>query len=126
LNYNHLLVYRTVAMKFLTYSSYNLKEGFDMNQEIEKIEKNVRDINNSINTYQQTNADIRKNEKTISESIEKVNENKFANKDFSDIKENKRLSQWLTDSTSMIAQDKFVMALGGIALASLIILNTQL
>jgi septal ring factor EnvC (AmiA/AmiB activator) len=113
-------------MKFLTYSSYNLKEGFDMNQEIEKIEKNVRDINNSINTYQQTNADIRKNEKTISESIEKVNENKFANKDFSDIKENKRLSQWLTDSTSMIAQDKFVMALGGIALASLIILNTQL
>lgn len=113
-------------MKFLTYSSYNLKEGFDMNQEIEKIEKNVRDINNSINTYQQTNTDIRKNEKTISESIEKVNENKFANKDFSDIKENKRLSQWLTDSTSMIAQDKFVMALGGIALASLIILNTQL
>ena len=113
-------------MKFLTYSSYNLKEGFDMNQEIEKIEKNVRDINNSINTYQQTNADIRKNEKTISESIEKVNENKFANKDFSDIKANKRLSQWLTDSTSMIAQDKFVMALGGIALASLIILNTQL
>ena len=113
-------------MRFLTYSSYNLKEGFDMNQEIEKIEKNVRDINNSINTYQQTNTDIRKNEKTISESIEKVNENKFANKDFSDIKENKRLSQWLTDSTSMIAQDKFVMALGGIALASLIILNTQL
>lgn len=113
-------------MKFLTYSSYNLKEGFDINQEIEKIESDVNDISNDLNTYQQTNLDIIKNEENISESIYKVKFHKLANKDFSDIKENKRLSQWLTDSTSMIAQDKFVMALGGIALASLIILNTQL
>lgn len=113
-------------MKFLTYSSYNLKEGFDMNQEIQKIENDVNDINNSLNTYQQTNLDISKNKGNISESINKVKSHKLADKDFSDIKENKRLNQWITDSTSMIAQDKFVMALGGIALASLIILNTQI
>lgn len=113
-------------MKFLTYSSYNLKEGFDMNQEIEKIEKDVKDINDDLNTYRQTNLDISKNKENISDSIYKVKFHKLANKDFSDIKKNKKLNQWLTDSTSMIAQDKFVMALGGIALASLIILNTQL
>lgn len=113
-------------MKFLTYSSYNLKEGFDMNQEIENVEKGVKDISNGLNTYQQTNLDISKNKEDISESIYKVKFHKLANKDFSDIKKNKKLNQWLTDSTSMIAQDKFVMALGGIALASLIILNTQL
>ena len=113
-------------MKYLTYSSYNLKEGFDVNQEIEKIEKDVNDINKSIKTYQKTNIDISNNEGIISDSIKNTKKHKMADKDFSDIKEDKRLNQWLTDSTSMIAQDKFVMALGGIALASLIILNTQI
>ena len=113
-------------MKSLLYSSYIVQEGFDMNQEIEKIEEEVSDVNAKIKMYKETNKHVKNNKEELSKTIKSVKENAFIDKDFTDIKEDKRLSQWISDSTSMIAQDKFILALGGIALTSLIILNTQL
>ena len=77
----------------------------DYVKEDEEYVKNSDKINNTVNNIKTYNEDIKKNKNRKSKEQQK---------------------QMINDYHSIVMQQKFVLALGGITLLSLIILNSQL
>ena len=79
-------------------------------------------INNNRTTINRVN----QNTVSINTEIEELRTHPGASIQYNDLQENKKFKQMENDYKSMILQDKFLLALGGITLASLIIFRTQL
>tara|TARA_Y200000002_G_scaffold55318_2_gene40656 strand:+ start:3914 stop:4231 length:318 start_codon:yes stop_codon:yes gene_type:complete len=105
-------------MKSLHYAFLDNKiiEGFEENNNVSDTIQENEIILNKINN----------NEENIDEELNKLRYHDGLNIKYTDLKENKKFKQMETDYKSMILQDKFLLALGGITFASLIILGTQL
>jgi hypothetical protein len=80
----------------------------------------------TINNNRTTINRINQNTVSINNGLEELRTHPGASIQYNDLQENKKFKQMENDYKSMILQDKFLLALGGITLASLIILRTQL
>lgn len=80
----------------------------------------------TINNNRTTINRINQNTVSINTGLEELRTHPGASIQYNDLQENKKFKQMENDYKSMILQDKFLLALGGITLASLIILRTQL
>lgn len=80
----------------------------------------------TINNNRTTINRINQNTVSINTEIEELRTHPGASIQYNDLQENKKFKQMENDYKSMILQDKFLLALGGITLASLIIFRTQL
>ena len=106
-------------MSQLYYSIFNEYETFDsMNA--------IHDISNNIQSMNSENKQIKKNKNEIKEKIEEIKSNPGYNLQYSELIENKKFEQMERDYKSNILQDKFLLGLGGIAFASLLVLATQI
>jgi|TARA_B100001057_G_scaffold497573_1_gene602073 hypothetical protein len=99
--------------------SYSVIESFDTEQQLNSIRNNVNTIDNQ-------NQTIANNENEIDENIRKIETTPIYNIKYDELKENEKFKQMENDYKSIILQEKFLLALGGIAFASLIVLGTQI
>ena len=103
-------------MKNLQYSLYQtnfMKRKF--------LEGN-QNITDSINENIETTEDINENKNEIKDKINDIFRNPGYRLDYEDLEDNKNIKQLENDIHSVMLQDKFVLALGGLTLASLIVL----
>lgn len=106
-------------MSQLYYSIVNKYEAFDSMNAIHDISNNIQSINSE-------NKQIRENKNEIKEKIEEIKSNPGYNLQYTELIENKKFEQMERDYKSNILQDKFLLGLGGIAFASLLVLATQI
>lgn len=103
-------------MKYLYYSTL---EPFEVNNTIHDLSNNLNIINKQYNT-------INENQEIIEQKIDNISTNPGRHIKYTDLEKNKKFEQMEKDYKSIILQDKFLLGLGGIALASLIVLGTQI
>ena len=106
-------------MSQLYYSVVNNYEPFDSMNAIHDISNNIQSLNNE-------NKKINKNKKEIENDINEIKSNPGYHLQYTELVENKKFEQMERDYKSQILQDKFLLGLGGIAFASLIVLATQI
>ena len=99
-------------MKYLYYSTL---EPFEVNNTIHDLSNNLNIINKQYNT-------INQNQEIIEKKIDDISTNPGRHINYTDLEKNKKFEQMEKDYKSIILQDKFLLGLGGIALASLIVL----
>ena len=105
-------------MTELNYSTY---------QSIDHIQNEpIIEGNQTINEYIVSKDKLIDNKKNIKNKIENIKTNPIYNIDYDELDGNVKFDQMIKDSKSMLMQDKFLMGLGGLALASLIIVGTQI
>jgi hypothetical protein len=110
-----------VPTSVLSYAT--ISETFEnIDQLQEKYDKTQQKVTDFSNTYRTIDA----NNKAIEKKTNQINNHPINNIEKSELKENEKFNQMVTDSQSMILQNKFTIALGGIAIASMIILHSQL
>jgi hypothetical protein len=69
---------------------------------------------------------IIENKNNIRNNLENIKSNPVYNIGYDKLDSNEKFDQMIQDSKSILMQDKFLMGLGGLALASLIIVGTQI
>mgnify|MGYP003650405240 FL=1 len=105
-------------MTVLNYSTY---QSIDHQQNIPIIEGNQ-----TINEYIVSKDKIIENKNNIRNNLENIKSNPVYNIGYDKLDSNEKFDQMIQDSKSILMQDKFLMGLGGLALASLIIVGTQI
>ena len=105
-------------MTVLNYSTY---QSIDHQQNIPIIEGNQ-----TINEYIVSKDKIIENKNNIKKNLENIKSNPAYNIGYDELDSNEKFDQMIQDSKSILMQDKFLMGLGGLALASLIIVGTQI
>tara|TARA_Y200000002_G_scaffold377950_1_gene384412 strand:+ start:1646 stop:1957 length:312 start_codon:yes stop_codon:yes gene_type:complete len=103
-------------MKYLSYSTI---EPFDVDNTVHDLSNNLNIINNQYNI-------INENKEIIEQKIQDISTNPGHHINYTDLEKNKKFQQMENDYKSIILQDKFLLGLGGIAFASLIVLGTQI
>ena len=106
-------------MSQLYYSVVNNYEPFDSMNAIQDISNNIQSLHNE-------NKKINENKVEIENDINEIKSNPGYNLQYTELVENKKFEQMERDYKSQILQDKFLLGLGGIAFASLIVLATQI
>lgn len=98
-------------MKLLNYSEYK--------------NKNIETFENIIDNNTKSSKNIVNNSVDIENKINEITYNKYYNKSYKEL-EFGNSKQMTDDYKNVIMQEKYVLALSGLAVASIIILTTQL
>lgn len=107
----------------MNHLGYSYLENFE---DIDKLKSELEEIPENIEDYVEEDEEYVKNSDKINDVVSDIKTHK------QHIKKNKNRDskghkqQMINDYHSIVMQQKFVLALGGIALLSLIILNSQL
>ena len=105
-------------MNTLTYSTY---QTIDNEQN-----KTIIEGNQTINQYIVSKDKRIENKDDIQNKIENIKSNPIYKVGYDKLESNEKFDQMIQDSKSMLMQDKFLMGLGGLTLASLIVFGTQI
>ena len=98
-------------MKLLNYSEYK--------------NKNIETFENIIDNNTKSSKNFVNNSVDIKNKINEITTNKYYNKSYKEL-ETGNSKQMVNDYKNVIMQEKYVLALSGLAVASIIILTTQL
>jgi hypothetical protein len=82
--------------------------------------------NQTITDYIESKNKRIENKNIIKNKISKIESNPIYNIGYDKLDSNAKFDQMIQDSKSMLMQDKFLLGLGGLAIASLIVFGTQL
>jgi len=105
-------------MKNLQYSLY----GNNMTKKtIYEGNSSMDDATNNIDNYEQSNEEANENKTELTEKINDVLTHPGYRIDYNQLNKNENIEQLDKDIHSVMLQDKFVLAMTGIALASLIV-----
>lgn len=107
----------------MNHLGYSYLENFE---DIDKIKSELEEIPENIEDYVEEDEEYVKNSDKINNTVNDIkSHNKYIKKN-KNRKSKDQEQQLINDYHSVVMQQKFVLALGGIALLSLIILNSQL
>ena len=106
----------------MNHLGYSYLENFENNDklksELEKLPNNIQSYLDEEDKFNENSDKIRTNVDNIREKTKYIKNSKH--------NKNEQQNQMINDYHSIVMQQKFVLAVGGITLLSLIILNTQI
>lgn len=105
-------------MKNLQYSLY---ENNMTKKTIYEGNSTMNEVNDNIDNYEKSNEEVNENKAELTEKINDVLTNPGYRIDYDQLNKNENIEQLDKDIHSVMLQDKFVLAMSGIALASLIV-----
>lgn len=105
-------------MNTLNYSTYQTIDNEQRNRVIEG--------NQTMNDYIASKDKRINNQTTIQNKVENIKSNPIYKVGYDELDSNDKFDQMIQDSKSILMQDKFLMGLGGLTLASLIVFGTQI
>lgn len=105
-------------MKNLQYSLY---ENNMTKKTIYEGNSTMNELHDNIDNYEKSNEEVNENKAELTEKINDVLTNPGYRIDYDQLNKNENIEQLDKDIHSVMLQDKFVLAMSGIALASLIV-----
>ena len=102
---------------------YSYLENFE---DINKLKSELKEIPENIEDYVKEDEEYVKNSDKINNTVNNIKTYNEGIKKNKNRKSKEQQKQMINDYHSIVMQQKFVLALGGITLLSLIILNSQL
>tara|TARA_B100001027_G_scaffold216531_1_gene193160 strand:- start:2181 stop:2501 length:321 start_codon:yes stop_codon:yes gene_type:complete len=106
----------------MNHLGYSYLENFENN---DKLKSELEKLPNNIQSYVDEEDKFNRNSDRIKTNVDNIKEKTEYIKNSKDNKKEQQ-NQMINDYHSIVMQQKFVLAVGGITLLSLIILNTQI